>query len=608
MKAASQSHPSRRRTLLTAAVFAAIGCSAPTMARAEACDDALKSQFVPDADTHVLLVKPFKKGEPIALSADAQTPPPPVAPADLCLVKLLVGPGNPGPKDAPSTSAGIGIEVWLPAPANWNERIRAYGSGGWAGSAETDVTRIANGGDGVEVHVAAAGKGFVVATSDHGHMAGAGLIPALNGSFAVNPNGSINTKLWQDFAERSLHEEAVKTKALVKLYYGKPQTYAYWDGFSTGGRQGLKLAQVFPEDFDGILSGAPAINWTRFVTNELYPQIVMKQDLGAAMADKKLGAMTTAAVKACGGGDLGFLTDPLACRYDPTKDAAALCKGVAGNGGVTGASEDSATCANLAEATAINKIWYGQTTDGSAAEPSVDNAAGPALGDLKHLWFGLTRGTDLSLLAGAPNSPPFFGPFPIASDVVAQELRDPSIATPSFVNAVSNGKNKWAALDYEALALASYQGLTLQPEFANINTDQPNLSKFAAKGGKILLYHGLADNLIAPQGSINYYTRVEPMMGGADATQAFFRLYMVPGYPHDGRMTPNPMVPLPQAVTGRDEMFNALQAWVEKGVVPDAIEVSSAKGDVSMPLCVYPQKATYKGSGARTAASSYSCQ
>ena len=100
----------------------------------------------------------IQEGDPIALSNTPATPAPPTAPADLCLVKLLVGPGNPGPAGLPSTSPGIGIEVWLPAAARWNERIRAYGSGGWAGSSEADITRIGGGGDGNDLHVAAAGK------------------------------------------------------------------------------------------------------------------------------------------------------------------------------------------------------------------------------------------------------------------------------------------------------------------------------------------------------------------------------------------------------------------------------------------------------------------
>jgi feruloyl esterase len=564
------------------------------------CDDTLKIQFLPDANTHVLLVKAFKQGDPIALSNTPATPAPATAPADLCLVKLLVGPGNPGPTDAPSTSPGIGIEIWLPAPANWNERIRAYGSGGWAGGFQADVTRLGNG----AVAVATAAKGYVVGTSDHGHGA------LGSGAFAMNPDGTINEALWRDFAERSLHELADKTKALAKAYYGKAQKYAYWDGFSTGGRQGLKLAQVYPDDFDGILAGAPAIHWSRFITGELYPQIVLKRDLGASMSVAKLNAVSTAAVAACGGTSLGFLLDPFSCRYDPTRDATALCSGVAGNGGVIGANPSAATCVSLAEATAINKIWYGQTADGTVRDPALDNATGPSLSSNNHLWFGLTRGSFLGALAG-PN------PFPIATDQVALELQDPRVATASFVNATGNGSNQWTTLDYTGLTVAALQGAVLQPRFSNINTDNADLGTFNARGGKLILYHGLADILIPPQGSTNYYSRVTAAMGGIAKIQTFFRFYLIPGFGHGGSGSLDPAtgaltsldkVPLPQNALGRDELFKALEAWVENGTVPGRIDVSSAGASVSLPLCVYPEKITYRGSGAATEAASYACQ
>ena len=574
--------------------------SSPPQAKELSCDDGLKTSFKPDADTSVLLVKSFKAGDPVALSGTPASPVPQTAPTDLCFVKLLVGPGNPGPAGAPSTSSGIGIEIWLPNSATWNERIRAYGNGGWAGSAQADITRIGGTADGSDIHLAASGKGYVVVTSDHGHTAVEGQIPALSASFAMNPDGTINTALWKDFSERSLHEMAVKSKALAKHFYGKAHKYAYWDGYSTGGRQGLKLAQVYPGDFDGILAGAPAINWTRFITSELYPQVAMQQMLGGPIASTKLDAATNSAIAACGGSSLGFLLDPYACRYDPTKDAAALCSGVAGNAGVVGSNSNMSMCLTLAEATATNKIWYGQTSDGSVPDPAVDNASAPFLNASNQIWFGMTRGTNLGALAGA-------FPFPIAADQVALELQSPAMASSFFVNAISNGDNQWRTLDYAGLTVAAYQGLALQSHFANINTDNADLSAFKATGGKVLLYHGLADNLIAPQGSDNYYSRVAAQMGGVSEVQKFFRYYHVPGFSHNGRIAAAPNIPVPQTALGRDEMFLALQAWVEGGTAPSVLNVSSSDGSVSLPLCLYPTKITYTGSGPVTAAGSYRC-
>ena len=179
------------------------------------CDDTMKAAFKPDANTTVLVVKSFKAGDPIALSGTTGTPP--VAAKDLCFVKLNVGPGNPGAASAPSTSPGIGMEIWLPAPANWNQKIHNMGGGGWAGGANyQSTTLIATTGNAAT----AANEGSVVGATDTGHSIG-------NGSFAMNPDGTINSTLWQDFSERSLHELALKTKALTAAYYLQTQKFAY---------------------------------------------------------------------------------------------------------------------------------------------------------------------------------------------------------------------------------------------------------------------------------------------------------------------------------------------------------------------------------------------
>ncbi|MDP9962880.1 feruloyl esterase [Variovorax paradoxus] len=578
--------------------------SPPQEVKRLSCDESIKTAFKPDDNTTVLLAKAFKAGDRLKLSGTPDTPAPPVTKVDVCLVKLLVGPGNPGPAGAPSTSAGIGIEVWLPAPSAWNKIVRVFGSGGWAGGAHADMTQIGSRAQ----FIPALNGGYVISASDHGHSL------LNNGSFAMNPDGSINTVLWQDFAERSMHELADKTKALTKAYYGEAQAYAYWDGFSTGGRQGYKIAQKYPSDFDGILAGAPAFNWSKFITAELYPQVLMQRELGAPMAAAKLNFVSGAAVKSCDTLGLGFLLDPLQCRYDPTRDAAVLCSGVAGNGGVTGTSTDAA-CVSLLEASVVNRIWHGQTASGTAPDPATDNAGSPTLAGADQLWWGLTRGTNLALsLAGST-------PFPIATDQVALELQDAAYAGPNFTNAKGNGASKWKTLDYAGLADAYAKGIALQPQFSNINTDDPNLSAARAAGTKILSYHGLADDKIMPQGSINYFTRVAATMGGNAEVQKFNRLFLIPGLAHDstfansasvdpatGANLAGRRVPLPQPAGGRDEMFAALRNWVENGEAPTRIDLRSSDGSMSLPLCMYPQMATYSGSGAVTAASSFSCR
>src|SRR5690606_23142357 len=149
--------------------------------------------------------------------------------------------------------------------------------------------------------------------------------------------------------------------------YGEDAKFSYWDGFSTGGRQGLKEAQVNPQDFDGILAGAPAINWTKFITNELYPQIVMQRDLdGNLLTTEQLNLVSNRAIEECGvvnNQQYGYVIDPESCKYDPTKDAKILCE--------SGAIEN---CLTNNQALAVNKIWYGQHENGVVPDPLIDNS------------------------------------------------------------------------------------------------------------------------------------------------------------------------------------------------------------------------------------------
>ncbi|MEP6740219.1 MAG: tannase/feruloyl esterase family alpha/beta hydrolase [Caldimonas sp.] len=563
----------------------------------------MKTAFVPDANTTVLSVKAFKTGDSLALSGTPAVPTPPVAAKDLCLVKLNIGPGNAGPVGAPSTSPGIGIEIWLPTAANWNQRIHNLGGGGWAGGNQGSTTLIGN----VGGAATAGSEGSVVGSTDTGHAIGG------TGSFAMNADGTINATLWQDFSERSLHELALKTKALTQAYYLKTQQFAYWDGCSTGGRQGYKIIQNHPTDYNGYLVGAPAFNWSKFITTELYPQIVFQRDLGGAPVSAAQQALVNAnAVTSCdvvGGQHLGYILDPQQCTYDPTRDASALCTGTTGTGGVVG-TNGTAACVTPVQAQAMNKIWFGQTPDGSVPDPVANNGFNANLTD-SQLWYGLSRGAVLAFLAGA-------SPFTIASDQVALELQDPTLATPSFTNATGNGTNGYKNLTYGQLANAFDQGVALQPFLGNINTDNPDLTAAKAAGVKVLQYHGSADILIPTTGSINYYTRVANLDGGYAKTQAYDRLFLVPGMGHCGGLGSaagtagvSPVVTNANfAQPAAGQLFSVMKAWVEGGAAsaPSSITVQSADTTTSQLLCQYPQKATYGGSGAINAAASYTCK
>jgi pimeloyl-ACP methyl ester carboxylesterase len=562
------------------------------------CDESIRTSFKPDELTKVLLVKSFKKGDPL-LSPNVFDPNP-VALSDLCLVKLLVGPGNPGPVGAPSTSPGIGIEVWLPAKDRWNGRFHATGNGGWAGSEEADVTRngsSAFGNDYRFAAVIAGSEGSVTASADDGHQSGQGVQTNMIGSFAMNPDGTINTTLWKDFSERSLHELAVKTKALATAYYGSAPKFSYWDGGSTGGRQGLKLAQTYPEDFDGIISGFPAINWARFSTAAIYPQVVMQRDLGGSnLTAAQLDLVSNAAISACdveGGEHLGYVTDAASCTYDPTKDAKVICQANGGNNA-------TAACVTPLQARAVNKMWYGQTADGSAPDPTLDNGLSSNLTGLQR-WYGVTRGTSLLGLAGDQ-------PSLIALHHVAVELQDAKLADASFKNATGNGADGWKQLTYAQLSNAFDRGIALQSSLANIDTDNPDLSAFKARGGKLLHYHGQSDQVIMPFGSVNYYNRVASQMGGFSEIQNFYRFYLIPGMGHgpvNGTSNPDANPPLPAP----GQIYDLITNWVEKGVAPDRINLSSQAStpvSKSRPVCPYPKKASYTN-GDVNVADSYNC-
>lgn len=571
------------------------------------CDDSLASHFAVDPAMTVTLIRFFKRGDNLNLDG---IPAKKTAARDLCVVKLNVGPGNPGPAGAPSTSRGIGIEIWLPSP--WNGRVHVIGGGGFAGNADiSSLTQLGTAGSLTQAYETAGAEGSVSAVTDTGHVAQG---RAGAGSFAMLPDGAINKVLWTDFASRGIHETAVKTKALAAIYYGTAAKYSYFDGCSTGGRQGHMEAQRYPEDFDGILVGDAALNWTRFIPAELYPQIIMQRDLGGAvLAAAQLDLVSSSAVSACdtdlNGQHAGYITDPAACRYDPTKDRTVLCK-------ADGGSNETAACVSPKQANAINKMWFGQTVDGSFPSPATANGYGATLLP-KQLWFGLTRGTQLAMsslfglpgLAGSANGAPL--PFSIAADQVALNLQRPTLSTPAFRNATGNGADGWKALSYADLARAQKEGAILDSAFGAINTDNPDLRRFRDRGGKMLFYYGMADQLIPIQGSTRYYETAAQKMGGYAALRRFYRYYPIPGMGHclgvgsvNGVAGVSPAADPPLPAPG--QFFTALTDWVEKSEPPENIVLRNANDSSGRPLCAFPTKLRYE-SGDRALATSYAC-
>lgn len=557
------------------------------------CSEALKAIDL-GPETTVMLVRSFLAGDVLTLGQP--TPDDPVTPVQLCLVKLIVGPGNPGPADAPSTSAGIGIEVWLPTPANWNERYEALGNGGFAGGAEvTSLTAIGALRPGPSA-LFDAGAGFVTSLNDGGHT-------GMSGAFAMQPDGSFNAASFADFAERATHEMALKTKALIKAFYGKEPKHNYFLGCSEGGREALKEAQRYPADFDGVLAGAPAVDFGRLNMADLWPQVVMQVDLGGPLAASKLHAVTAAANAACAtaltGQPDGYITDPSSCRYDPTSDPAVLCT-TAGGTNITGA------CLTLAEAGALNKIWYGPTSTGTVPSPATDNGRSPlGVRAPNQLWYGVERGT---LLTGHFIWDGLAGqlPSPIATDTTALALGDPAFATPLFTNATGNGQNAWQGITYTgSLPFASVFAAAETNLGDAIAANDPDLSAFAALGGRLLMWHGTADSLIPPQGSVRYYEAVSESAGGYAEAQQFARFYLAPGFDHcfgAGVAGTNPPAPGQDGDPGIG-LTQVLTTWVEEGVAPNQLVATSAPGVTPVrirPWCLYPQKLKYVGGDVNT--------
>ena len=577
------------------------------------CNDTMKAAFKPDVNTTITLVKAFKTGESVALSGTPTTPAASVAPFDLCLVKMNIGPGNPGPVGAPSTSPGIGVQVLLPSPSAWNKNLIFFGTGGYSGAASiSDLTQIqgsllSDAATTGSLFEAAAVERAVGATADGGNAH----LP-FNGDFLMDPDGSISTAMWNDFSKRADHEMTLKVKALAAAFYLTAQKYSYFIGTSGGGREAYQAAQSYPEDYDGIFVDSPAINWTKFIVNELYPQIVMLRDLGGkylTVAQQDLA--TAAAVSACDttltGQHDGYISDPTQCRYDVTKDPTVLCTSAGG-------SNITSACLSVAQATAVNKIWYGQTADGSVPDRAVDNGLNTQLSS-NQLWFGLTPGVDLQWLAAAPGTGYLPGDaFPIATSQVALNLQNPTYGTAGlFKNATGNGANNWKNMSYAELANAYYRGIALQPAFSNVNADNPDLSAFKARGGKLVVTHGWLDAVISPAGTVNYYTRSANFMGGFEETQKFHRLFMVPGMGHSGGTGRNgisgvspPSNPPIVSRSLSEPTYQALKNWVEHGVAPDQIVLTTEDNVRSRPMCPYPRKMKYT-SGDVSKAASFTC-
>jgi feruloyl esterase len=471
------------------------------------------------ADTTVTAAEMVPAG-PLALAVPpgrgrgGPAAPPPMAPAHCRVAAVL----------APSSDSHIEVEFWLPA-ADWNGKFEAVGNGGFAG-----VISYA-------AMAAALREGYATASTDTGHKGGSAV-------FAMG-----HPEKYVDFAWRSIHEMTVKAKALINDYYGRPARLSYWNGCSTGGRQGLKEAQRFPEDFDGVLAGAPANYETHLHAWTVEVGMAAIKGDENILPASKIAVVHQAVLAACDSLDKvkdGLLNDPRKCKFDP---GTLLCKG-----------GDTENCLTADQVAAVKQIYApARYNDGKLIFPSfepgsemtwagvVSNAAPPQIG----------RDTFEYLTYADPNWD--WHKFDLDRDTRAADKRDDGV----------------------------------------IDAIDPDLSKFKAHGGKLLMYHGWNDTAIAPENSINYYTSVLQKMGANQSN--WYRLFMVPGMQHcAGGPGPN--------------QFNgmaALERWRENGTAPEmmvAEHVSGGTVDRTRPLCPYPQVAVYKGTGSINDAANFSCK
>src|SRR3569833_252526 len=423
----------------------------------------------------------------------------------------------------------INFEVWL--PRDWNGKFQGVGNGGLTGALNYPAMGEAR------------AQGYATAGTDTGHRT--------QQSFFEDEWLEGHPERLVNFAYRAHHLMAVTSKQIVKAYYRKPAAHAYYSGCSSGGWEGLSEAQRYPQDYDGIVAGAPAINLVQVQARSIYvAQMNLKNPQGSLTQDlaRRLAA---AAVEKCDSKDGvkdGVIDDPRQCDFDP---AELQCK-----------SEN--------------------TKD---RHTKVQGRTARAL-------YGLMKSPGGMLLyPGAA-----YGASPLAELPISAKT-EPGHAA---ITLMLPEKPSWDVHtfnpDRDIPGLQKDLGATL-------NAMNPDLHAFEAHGGKLILYHGWADPLLSPYNTLDYYSAVVKPMGGQEATHKFLRLFMVPGMEHcRGGRGPDTF----DAVASVDN-------WVEHGLAPERL-IAARKGadgktiDRTRPLCRYPQVARYKGSGSTDEASSFRCQ
>jgi feruloyl esterase len=454
----------------------------------------------------------------------------------------------------PTSDSHIAFEVWLPAEG-WNGRFQGIGNGGFAGSI------------GYSGLAAAVQGGYAAASTDTGHNS-----PGIDASWAKGHPEKV-----VDFGWRAVHLTAVAGKALTAAFYGTPPSHSYFASCSNGGRQGLMEAQRFPEDYDGIIAGAPAHNWTGLFTSFVWNAKELSRP-GAMIPAAKTPAIAAAVLDQCDkldGVKDGLVSDPRRCRFKPEKLS---CTG-----------KETDACLTRPQITALQAIYKGaHTSDG------------------EQIYFGFPPGGET-----APGSPGWdawiFGAAPGAS--VQNAFGS------NFVKYIVGAPDGWTPADFNFDR--DYVPLKTKTA-ATFNATDPDLSRFAARGGKLILWHGWSDAAIPAQGTIAYRDDVVRRMGAEQAAK-FMRLFMVPGMHHcAGGTGPSDFgqggVPAPSSNPSTN-LTSVLEAWVEQGRVPEEVvahQLPQPGAPESQPvrtglICAYPKSAKLRSGADPMSAESYRC-
>lgn len=451
----------------------------------------------------------------------------------------------------PTSDSEIKFEVWLPA-ANWNGKFHGIGNGGFAGS-------ISYGGPAGGLSSALA-RGYATASTDTGHSGG-------SAEWALGHPEKI-----VDYGHRAIHEMTVKAKLIIKAFYGAGPNRSYFASCSNGGRQALMEAQRYPNDYDGIIAGAPANAFTQILTGFAWNMKNTLADPASYIPAKKLKTIEAAALAACDSRDGvkdGVLDDPTKCGFDP---AALLCKG-----------EETDECLTEKQITALKKIYAGpRDAKGKLIVPGFTPGGETGPGG----WTAWITG------AAPTTALQFF------------------FSTQAFKNMVYNDPN-W---DFKTFDLERDGKLANEKLAPVLNATDSNLNAFSARGGKLILYHGWNDAALPPMNTVNYYQSVAAKLGQQRAN-SFVRLFMAPGVQHCAG-GPGPdgfgqMVSSAQSDPQHD-LTLAVERWVEQGVAPEQVIATKRQGANApplrtRPLCPYPQVARYKGSGSTDDAANFKC-